>query len=288
MNGSVKTLALAVCGCQSGHAKPDPGLQSRVERAGTCLGGTMAEIERDDLGGGVTVLSLNRTPVNALSPGFLDEFGAALDRLEADESVRAVVLASRCKVFSAGLDLKAAQHFGQDEQNDIVRALNDDFLKLFAFPKPVISAVNGAAIAGGLFFVLGSDYRLSAPGAQLGLAEVRVGVDFPVGPMEIARATLGPDTLRRLMLTGQPITSEIALQAGVVDDIVPVDDLLGAACAKAAEMAQIPPKSYALVKAQIRSETIGRIAIAVSQGANAPEGGWFSDETIPAMQRMIG
>ena len=248
----------------------------------------MAEIELNDLGGGVTMLTLNCAPVNALSPGFLDAFGATLDRLEADENVRAVVLSSGCKVFSAGLDLKAAQHFGPEEQNDIVRALNDDFLKLFAFPKPVIAAVNGAAIAGGLFFVLGSDYRLSAPRAQFGLAEVRVGVDFPVGPMEIARATLDPNTLRRLMLTGQPITSEIALQAGIVDEIVPDDDLLNTACTKAAEMAQIPPKSYALVKAQIRSETIGRITTAVSQGANAPEGGWFSDETLPAMQRMIG
>lgn len=251
-------------------------------------GRQMADIELNNLDGGVAVLTLNRAPVNALSPGFLDQFGTVLDRLEADDTVRAIVLASGLKVYSAGLDLKAAQNFDLDEQNDIVRALNDDFLKLFAFPKPVIAAVNGAAIAGGLFFVLGSDYRLSAPRAQFGLAEVRVGVHFPVGPMEIARDTLDPNMLRRLMLTGQPVAAETALQAGMIDEIVADDDLMNAACAKAAEMAQIPPNSYGLVKAQIRAETINRISEAIANGANAPEGGWYNEETKPAMQRMIG
>lgn len=242
---------------------------------------TMAE-------GGVARMALQRAPVNALSEAFLGAMSEELRRLAADPEVKAVVLTSPFKVFSAGLDLKEAQGFGLEAQHGIVRALNEDFLALFAFPKPTVAAVNGAAIAGGLFFVLGCDWRIAVPRAQFGLAEVRVGADFPVGPMEIARHSLDPGTLRRLMLTGQPIGAEAAERCGIADEIAEADALEDRAMAKARELAALPPRAYASVKRQIRSDAVARIEAAMAAGANAPEGGWFTEETRPAMQRMIG
>ncbi|MDK3072659.1 enoyl-CoA hydratase/isomerase family protein [Sedimentitalea sp. JM2-8] len=245
----------------------------------------LTRIDHED---GVVEIRLGRPPVNALSAAFLSDFGRIIDSLGADDEVRAIMLSSEFKVFSAGLDLKEAQKFDLKDQHGIVKGLNEGFLSLFACPKPTVVAVNGAAIAGGLFFVLASDFRLAAPNVRFGLAEIRVGADFPVGPLEIARSMLGPNALRLLMLTGLPVDSAKAETLGLIDEIVPKDALWSRTMAAAKDLAQLPPRTYASVKAQIRGETIRRIQTAIDNGANAPEGGWFNDETVPAMKRMIG
>lgn len=243
-------------------------------------------LTRTDHGGGIIELGLNRAPVNALSSEFLMEFAGEMNALGQDDSTRAIVLSSPFRVLSAGLDLKEAQKFDLAQQNDIVNGLNVGFLSLFACPKPTVCAVNGAAIAGGLFFVLASDIRVAAPKAQLGLAEVRVGADFPVGPMEIARATLDPNMLRRLMLTGMPVVAQTAFDFGIVDILD--DDPLGRALQEAKILAQNPPNTFASIKRQIRGAAIDLIQSAIEHADEAPERGWFSDETKGAMQRMIG
>jgi len=249
---------------------------------------TDGDLIRQDIGDGIVRLVLNRGPVNALSAPFLMTFADTLDGMARDGSVRALVIASAFRVFSAGLDLKQAEGFDRDAQNAIVDGLNTAFLRLYAFPKPVVVAVDGAAIAGGLFFVLASDFRVSGPGGRFGLAEVRVGVDFPVGPMEIARATLAPDMLRRLMLTGQPIDADTAARAGFVDERVSADQVAGRAQSVARQMADSPPRAFAAVKRQIRGATTARIEAGMRDLAANPERGWYSDETRPAMRRMLG
>ncbi len=244
---------------------------------------------RKDHGEGIVAIELSRAPVNALSPEFLMGFAKLLQELECDETVRAVVLSSVFKVFSAGLDLKEAQHFDLGQQQAIVEALNVGFFTLFACPKPVVAAVAGPAIAGGLFFVLGSDIRVAGPRARFGLAEVRVGVDFPAPTMEIARATLGPNTLRRLMQTGQPIDVKQAVAEGIVD-VLEEDGgiVLDRALAEARALADIPSIAYASVKRQIRAPAIAAIEAAIAAGANAPEDGWYNAQSRDAMRRMIG
>ena len=244
---------------------------------------------RKDYGEGIVGIELTKAPVNALTPELLMDFAAMLDDMAADDAVRAVVLSSPFKVFSAGLDLKELQHFDIPQQQAIVAALNLGFLALFTFPKPAVAAVSGAAIAGGLFFVLASDRRVAGPRASFGLAEIRVGVDFPAGPMEIARATLDPNTLRRLMLTGQPLAAAEAQAAGIVD-LLEEDGaaVLDRALAEARALAALPSIGYAAVKRQIRQPAIDSIDAAIAEGANAPEGGWFNAQTRDAMRRMIG
>ena len=241
-----------------------------------------------DLGDGIVELQLGRAPVNALSAEFLMEFADLVTRLGNDDAVRAIILTSPFKVFSAGLDLKEAQGFDIDQQHTIVRGLNEGFLALYACPKPVVASVSGAAIAGGLFFVLASDRRVSMTKSSFGLAEVRVGADFPVGPLEIAKATLDSDTLRRLMLTGQPIGSIAARNFGFIDVIAEdQEDLTAFSLSEARKLAELPSIAYASVKQQLRGETIAKIKAALEEGGNSPAGGWFNSQTKSAMQRMI-
>lgn len=249
---------------------------------------TEPDLIQTDHAGGVACLTLNNGPVNALTAQGLIGFARHIQRLEADDSMRAIVIASPFKVFSAGLNLKEAQGFDLAAQHAIVEGLNEGFLALFACSKPTVVAVNGAAIAGGLFYVLASDYRLATARASFGLAEVRVGADFPLGPLEIARASLSPNDLRRLMLTGEPMSAEDARICGIVDRIVPPETLLEDALTEAAKLGQIPPATFASVKRQIRGDVIDKIKAGIAAGANAPDGGWFNDETVPAMRAMLG
>ncbi|RLA50179.1 MAG: enoyl-CoA hydratase/isomerase family protein [Gammaproteobacteria bacterium] len=238
--------------------------------------------------GGIVEIGLNNGPVNALNPAFLMDFAELIDDLGTDDAVRAIVITSPFKVFSAGLDLKEMQHFDLEQQNVLLKALTIGFLQLFACPKPTIAAVNGAVIAGGLFIALSCDFRVSSPNATVGLAEVRVGADFPLAALEIARATLDLNSLRRLMLSGQPIGAEAARAAGIIDEISADGDVVDLAMKIARQLTENPPLTYASIKRQIRGSTIALLREALETGSYAPEGGWFNEETHAAIKRMIG
>ena len=241
----------------------------------------------EDMGDGVANLVLNRAPVNALTPLYLKSIAIILDQLEDDKNVKSVLISSALKVFSAGLDLKEAQNFEQAEQQAVAEGLNTTFTKLYGFPKPTIAAINGTAIAGGLFFVLASDYRLCAGSAKFGLAEVRVGVDFQVGPLEIARDTLSSVFMRRMMLGGKPVGAETALSAGIVDSIEDDGQVMDQAVKKARDYAAIPPIAFASIKRQIRGPAIERINRSIKMAAASGTDSWYNEETKSAMAAMI-
>lgn len=237
--------------------------------------------------GGVTELRLERAPVNALNAAFLAEIHRVVDELRDDSRTRVLVLTGAGKTLSGGMDLKELQRFTAADQQAMVTGLNATFASLYGFPKPVICAAHGAAIAGGMFFVLISDYRIAGERAQFGLAEVRVGVRFPVGPFEIARSALSPDACRRFMLSGCNHDAATALALGAVDEVVPGEQVHARALEVAAEYALIPPHTFAHTKQLLRGEVLDRIAAAVDGGAEPMLAGWFTDETDVATQAML-
>ena len=230
-------------------------------------------------------LRLERTPVNALTPDFMFALRDTLRDIEQDDTVRAILITSAVKVTSAGLDLRVVADFDSAGQRAVVEGLDSLFTTLFACPKPTVIAAHGAAIAGGLFFVLASDWRVGGPQARFGLAEVRVGATFPTGPMEIARDQLAPADLRRLMLRGQPYDAATALGAGIIDEISETPET--AALVRAQELAELPPKTYAAIKAQSRAPALSRIEQRLSELREAPPRDYFSDETRAAMTAML-
>ena len=236
---------------------------------------------------GIAVLTLARAPVNAMNPDFLGAIDRALEALGADPGVRGVVVASALKVYSAGLDLREMQGYGQSEQAAIVDALNQTFRDLYGFAKPIVAAVNGAAIAGGMFLPLTADHTVAVANAKFGLSEVQVGANFPAAPMEIARAELLPSGLRTLMLSGRPVEADRALHFGVVDEIVPDAKLMEKAIGVARDLATAPPNTYAAVKAQLRAPALQAIDQAIRERSDPTRTGWFTDETKAAMAAAL-
>jgi enoyl-CoA hydratase len=237
--------------------------------------------------GGVLQVELNNPPVNSLSATKLRELRKFFNAVASDNRVSSVLLTSGQKVFSAGLNLKEAQTYDIEAQSDVVNAFHECFLELYSFPKPLICAVEGAAIAGGLFPVLCSDYRIAEEKAQFGLAEVRVGVGFPVGLVEIVRAEVTQNVMRAMMLSGQPISARAAEKAGIVDELVPEGDASDRAMQVVVEYSQLPPQAYKTVKQQIRAPIIAALNSEVTKAETSAPKAWYTDETEQAMSKMI-
>src|SRR4051812_15767580 len=192
------------------------------------------------------------------------------ERLAADEPA-AVVLVGRERFFSAGMDLKAAPQLSPSEQRGTVDGINRLFLGWYSFPRPVVAAVNGHAIAGGLILALCADHRVcSASDAKLGLTELRAGIPYPAAAIAVVRAELPPATARRLVLGASLVGPEEALELGVVDELQAPAALLPRALDVATELAALPRSTYTVVKRQLRGPVIDAVEQVLSGGAGDP------------------
>src|SRR2546423_6982965 len=168
---------------------------------------------------GVTLVRIDHPPANALNPAFLAEGLAVLDRLEQREP-SAVVLTGTGRFFSAGADLRVVPALSAAEQADMVRGINALFSRWYTFPRPVVAAVNGHAVAGGLILALCGDYRVGPRTGQFGLTEVKVGIPYPSVAFAIVKGELSPPIARKLTLTASLIGSTGPLEPGIFDQAV--------------------------------------------------------------------
>jgi len=218
---------------------------------------------------------------------FTEEIATVFQRLGQDRSVRSAILTGEGKSFCAGVDLKALPSFDQAYQRRMVDALNRAFYAVYSCPVPVVGAINGHAIAGGLVLALCCDWRIAVKTEFLaGLAEVRVGIPYPVAAMEVVRQELRADVAWQLVLFGQDMTAAAAVQAGVFDEMVDSEALLERALAKANEFTALPQMAFAGSKRQLRSRAYKAIEAAIA-GAEPLLDGWLSGETIQAAAAVL-
>jgi len=165
--------------------------------------GTLKIVDRN----GIAVVTFARPPVNVMDSESLEELTSTFERLAGDAAVKAAVLTGEGNAFSAGLDLKTVPNLNLAGQHRLIAALNDSFGTLYAWPKPLVAAVNGHAMAGGLVAALCADWRVAADvPLKASLAEVRVGVKLPVAAMQVAIGALSPPAARRMVLLARLLT----------------------------------------------------------------------------------
>jgi len=237
--------------------------------------------------GPIGIVTLRRPPANAMNLELTEEIATVFQHLGQDKPVRSLVLTGQGTSFCAGVDLKSVPHFDEARQRRMVDALNRAFYAVYSCPVPVVGAINGHAIAGGLVLALCCDWRIAVKTPFLaGLTEVGVGVPYPVGAMEVVRQELRPDVARRLVLFGQNITAA-AVEAGVLfDEAVDPEALLDRAMAKASEFAALPQTAFARSKRQLRSRPCDAMEAAIA-GAEPLLNGWLSKETIQAAAAVL-
>lgn len=235
----------------------------------------------------MTVVRIERPPANALDAGLQAEGVAVLSELRAAEP-RAVVVTGRDGFFSAGVDLKLAPDFDAAAERATVDSMNRLFAALYSFPRPVVCAVNGHAIAGGLVLALCGDHRVASAGGRLGLTEVRAGVPLPAVAMAVVRAELSPRAARLLVLGAGLVEPERALELGVVDEVVAPDEVMPRALEVADELAALPPATFARVKRDLRGPVLEHVERIVEKGSDPALEAWLSDETRAAAAAILG
>jgi enoyl-CoA hydratase len=215
-----------------------------------------------EIAGEVTLVRVDRPPANAINLELLDELVGALEALAADVPA-AVVIAGRDGFFSAGVDLKAVPGYGPDEHRRLVSGINRMVLATYGMPCPVIAAVTGHAIAGGLVLALCADLRIASIEGRYGLTEVKVGVPYPQAAIGVVRAELPAHAARSLALGNRLIGGAEALRLGLFDEALAPDAVLPRATQLASELLTYPVGVYVATKRALRNATISAIAAAV-------------------------
>ncbi len=210
--------------------------------------------QRSDHEGGVRLLRLDRPPANAINADFLTALCAEADACAADPAVRAVVVGSAGKFFSAGLDLKeiAAKGIGGLAA---LGGAGDGVYRLWRLPKPTVAMVAGHALAGGAILMLACDFRIAARATyRIGVTESALGLPLPNGAFQIARHALPARFHRQVLLQGDAVDPERALELGLVDEVVAPEDLQARCLALAAKLGAYPESGYGYQKAKLQAE----------------------------------
>ncbi|WP_260854766.1 enoyl-CoA hydratase/isomerase family protein [Mesorhizobium amorphae] len=200
--------------------------------------------------GYVATVTLDRPEaMNAIDPETETELQDILARIEADSAIRAVVLTGAGeKAFCTGADLKKTMAISETYAAKAFAAGDESFVSGFSIDKPIICAINGYALGGGLELALACDIRLAAAHARFGLPEVKVGTIPGAGGTQRLPRTIGASDAMLMLLTGDMVDATEALRLGLISRIAPAADLLREAHALAERIAANAPLSVRAIK----------------------------------------
>jgi len=210
----------------------------------------MIEREQHEL---ILTLRLAHGKASAMDVELCEGLVRELDAAEKSDA-RAVILTGTGSIFSAGVDLFRMTNEGAPYVERFFPALRDSLHALFTFPKPIVAAVNGHAIAGGCLLAAACDYRLMSAG-KIGVPELLVGVPFPAIAIEILKFAAGRDA-QSLVYSGRTISPDEAKLVGLIDEVVAPDFLHTRADLIARELAAIDGRNFAITKKQLRGAAV--------------------------------
>lgn len=214
-----------------------------------------------ELRGPVGVIVMDDGRANVLSPTMQSELHSALDQAEADAV--AVVLAGRAGRFSGGFDL-AVMQAGVSETRAMVIGGFKLAQRLLTFPRPVVAACTGHAIAMAAFLLLACDYRIGAAGDYRIVAnEVAIGMTMPFAALELCRQRLAPAYYHRSIILAETFSPETAIDAGFLDRVVDAEGVVAAAESLATDLAALNAQAHAATKLRARAESLTRYAEAI-------------------------
>jgi enoyl-CoA hydratase/carnithine racemase len=176
---------------------------------------------------GIATVTLSRGKVNALNERFIEELQDCFNTLEKEEAVKAVLLTGRGKFFSFGFDIPEFLTYSRESFRRYLNKFTDFYTYLFLYPKPVIAAINGHAIAGGCMLANSCDYRLMVSGkAKISLNEITFGASVFSGSVEILKYCAGQRNAQKILFSGDMYAAEEALQLGLIDQISSTENIV--------------------------------------------------------------
>lgn len=211
---------------------------------------------------GVAVMRMQSPPVNSMSLDFLTEFSISLEKLEMDKSCRGLIITSTLpKIFSAGLDIMEMYGKSPESCGVFWKAVQEMWLKLYGSNMVTIAAINGSSPAGGCLMSMACDYRIMAenPRYSIGLNETLLGIVAPFWFKDTMVNTVGHRTTELALELGLLYSAPEALKAGLVDQLVPEDQILKTATETMAKWLAIPDHARQISKSMMRKSTIDKL-----------------------------
>jgi len=239
--------------------------------------------------GKVVYAKLNNGVTNALSPKVVKELGTVIEQVKNDAGINGLVLgSSNEKFFSIGFDIPELFEMNRDNFTDFYRVFNQVCLDLFTLPKPTVAAITGHAIAGGCILAICCDYRFIAEGHKLmGLNEIKLGLPVPYLPDRLLHALTGVCNAREIMESGKFYPSNEALEMGMVDKILPAENVEKTAIEHTDTLGSLPKVGYEMIK-QNRVEVIEEQVMARQDEKEASFiESWYSDEARRCLKEVM-
>ena len=175
----------------------------------------------------IYTITLSHQPVNALSLEFTTEFSMLIDEISNKEDVRGIIFSTSLKNFCAGADLKERAKMSNEESIDTVYTLKSFFLKIYNLPFPTISIIQGACLGGGLELALSSDFRYCTKDAFFAFPETTIGIIPGAGGTQLLPRLVGLSKAKKMIYTGEKVSSKEALNLGLVDKVIDTTDIEG-------------------------------------------------------------
>jgi enoyl-CoA hydratase len=198
---------------------------------------------------GLAVIRFNRPHVlNAMNQQLWFDFQAALEDVQKDDDVRALVITGNGRAFSTGADLKESKQRSPSAYRAYLVTLQEISRRLIRLDKPTIAAINGYALGSGYEIALACDIRIAAAEAQIGSPEAKVASSVTGGALRLLQDLVGPGKARELLFTGRYIDGHEAARIGLVNQVVPLARLMETAFELAREIIQNAPFSLKMIK----------------------------------------
>jgi enoyl-CoA hydratase len=237
--------------------------------------------------GGVGIARMRHGKANALDTEICTALIELFEELRLS-SARAVVLTGQGRIFSAGVDLLRVLDGGPLYLEGFLPALKKLFETVFCFPKPVVAAINGHAIAGGCVLACAADRRIMVlESGRIGVTELLVGVPFPTIAMEVMRIAAAPQNFESLVYSGATLAPADAITSGLVNETAESKDLMKHAVEAAERLGTLAPEAFAHSKRQIREPVMQRICEFGPRFDEAMKEIWASPKTMAAIRNYV-
>jgi enoyl-CoA hydratase/carnithine racemase len=237
----------------------------------------------------IRILKLNRGVTNPFNLTMVEELTIHLKEVKENPSLTSLVIGSaNDKIFSLGFDIPELSTKGPKEFETFFRAYNLLCLDLYTLPKPTIAALTGHTVAGGFIFASCCDFRILSQGKKFcALNEINLGVPVPFLSDCILRQLAGDRRATEMMYYGNMVPSEEALRMGIVDSLLPIDQVWPEAIAKAQALGALPTSAFGVIKANRTRDVAALIQQRLEEDIQLFIKFWFMDEARERLKEAM-
>jgi enoyl-CoA hydratase len=236
---------------------------------------------------GLATIRLGREHGNAIDASLTEDLLRCVLETAQDPSVRGAILASRGKIFCPGLDLQDLLDLDRPTVAAFMTRFRKCLLALYTYPKPLVAALGGHALAGGCILALTADWRVLRRGALVGLNEIRVGLPLPYGVAQVLRASVHPNRLEEVALLGRNYTDDEAVATGLVHEVCDGAGFDEHCAARLEGFASKDPTAFARTKTYLRAATVERIVRGDAERLDEFLDCWFSETTRRRVTELV-